>query len=579
MRSKTARLWMALALVCVAAIIGGLARLSAQGGVALSGVANSQEEGNMEGVLVTARRDGANFDVTVVSDAQGKYSFPRTHLQPGKYAVKIRAVGYDLATASTVDVATGATAGLDLKLQKTKDLSSQITSVEWLMSVKGTDEEKAMVVKQILSCTYCHSLERIVKSRHNAEQMVSVIHRMQKYYPDGSMAGTEGRGRAQFSTSTVDADGKMVNAAVEKNPSFGMAPGVLKKELAAYLATINRSEGKALPTDLKTLPRPTGKGTRVIITQYDMPRKDTVPHDMDVDSKGTPWYTDQSRPFLGKMDPKTGVFTEYAMPPVTKHEFSGGSDVQVDQDDNIWFPHTHDSVSNHFGLLHKFDPKTQTFTEADMPAQALTQFLDIGPDGKIWSGFGTFYRVDPKTMKPDFIFDWTKAPNVPPGPHSGYEVAIDPKGNPWITDFGGSYIVGVDVNTKATKFFKTPTAFSQPRRGKIDPQGRYWFGEYTGDKIGMFDTNTEKFIEYDPGIKWAAMYTASVPDKNGRVYSPSNTSDRLFRVDSKSGEIVTYLMPTRDFDTKQLKVDPVSRDVLWFANTRNARIVKVEPLD
>jgi hypothetical protein len=34
MRSKTARLGMALALVCVAAIVGGLARLSAQGGVA-----------------------------------------------------------------------------------------------------------------------------------------------------------------------------------------------------------------------------------------------------------------------------------------------------------------------------------------------------------------------------------------------------------------------------------------------------------------------------------------------------------------------------------------------------------------
>ena len=37
----------------------------------------------MEGVVVTARRDGANVDVSVVSDAQGMYSFPRTHLEPG----------------------------------------------------------------------------------------------------------------------------------------------------------------------------------------------------------------------------------------------------------------------------------------------------------------------------------------------------------------------------------------------------------------------------------------------------------------------------------------------------------------
>jgi virginiamycin B lyase len=200
-----------------------------------------------------------------------------------------------------------------------------------------------------------------------------------------------------------------------------------------------------------------------------------------------------------------------------------------------------DEVGNHFGLLHKFDPKTETFTPAQMPKGAITQFLAIGPtDGKIWSGFGTFYRVDPKTMKPDFEFDWTKAPNLPPGPHSGYEVAVDPKGNPWITDFGGSYVVGVDVATKQAKFFKTPTVFSQPRRGKIDPLGRYWFGEYTGDKVGMFDTRREKFTEYDPGIKWLAPYTVSDLDSQGRVYSPSNTSDRVVRIDPKTGEIVVY---------------------------------------
>ncbi len=559
----------ALALVTIVAVRGGM--LSAQGAAALTGVVSSQDEGKMEGVVVTARRDGANFDVSVVSDAQGKYSFPRSHVQPGKYAVKIRAVGYDLADPGPVDVTAGKTATLDLALQKARDLSSQITSVEWAMSVAGTDEQKAMMIKQIASCTYCHSLERIVKSRHSAEEFVKVIDRMQGYYPDGTIAGTEGRGRAQFDKAAV------ANAA--KNPSWGYSPGVTKTDLSAYLATINMNGGRSLPTDLKTLPRPKGKGTRVIITQYDMPRRDTVPHDMDVDSKGTPWYTDQSRPFLGKMDPKTGVFTEYPLPPVTKHEFAGGSDVQVGKDDTIWFPLTHDSVNNHFGLIHRFDPKTQQFTPAEMPANAATQFMSIGPDGKIWSGFATFFRIDPATMKSDFQFDWTKAPNVPPGPHSGYELAVDPKGNPWITDFAGSYIVGVDVPTKTAKFFKTPTAFSQPRRGKIDAQGRYWFGEYTGDKVGMLDTRTGTFTEYDPGIKWMAPYTASDLDRNGRVYAPSNTSDRVLRVDPKTGEIVIYLMPVRDFDVKTMTVDPVSKNAVWMANTRNARLVKLEPLD
>src|ERR1700720_4320271 len=64
--------------------------------VALTGQVSSQEEGPMEGVLVSARRVGSTFTVTVVSDQQGRYNFPRVRLEPGEYSLGIRAVGYDL---------------------------------------------------------------------------------------------------------------------------------------------------------------------------------------------------------------------------------------------------------------------------------------------------------------------------------------------------------------------------------------------------------------------------------------------------------------------------------------------------
>jgi hypothetical protein len=44
--------------------------LDAQSSEALTGFVSSQEEGAMEGVLVTVRGEGANHTVTVVSDAQ-----------------------------------------------------------------------------------------------------------------------------------------------------------------------------------------------------------------------------------------------------------------------------------------------------------------------------------------------------------------------------------------------------------------------------------------------------------------------------------------------------------------------------
>src|ERR1700680_3311083 len=104
----------------------------ASSSVALSGVVSSQAEGLREGVVVSARRDGANFTVSVVSDAQGKYSFPRSHVEPGKYGLTIRAVGYDLKIPGSVTIAEGKTANADLKLDKAKDLASQLSSFEWV---------------------------------------------------------------------------------------------------------------------------------------------------------------------------------------------------------------------------------------------------------------------------------------------------------------------------------------------------------------------------------------------------------------------------------------------------------------
>src|SRR5262249_36789031 len=136
---------------------------------ALSGTVSSMEEGNMEGVLVTARREGATFSVSVVTDARGKYSFPRSHLEPGSYSVTMRATGYDLAMPATAQVAADKPTVADLKLKKTVDVSKQLTSREWALTLPPSPWVDKTVMN-IESCIYCHSLERIVKSKHTPEQ-------------------------------------------------------------------------------------------------------------------------------------------------------------------------------------------------------------------------------------------------------------------------------------------------------------------------------------------------------------------------------------------------------------------------
>src|SRR2546428_9324342 len=102
---------------------------------ALTGQVISTEEGPMEGVLVTAKESGSTVAVTVVSDEQGHYRIPSTKLEPGHYAITIRAVGYDLDGPTTVDIRAEKASTLDLKLRRTANLAMQLTNAEWLESM------------------------------------------------------------------------------------------------------------------------------------------------------------------------------------------------------------------------------------------------------------------------------------------------------------------------------------------------------------------------------------------------------------------------------------------------------------
>src|SRR5262245_55280555 len=65
----------------------------AQSGAALTGQVSSAKEGAMEGVIVTAKKDGSTIGYSVATDKSGRYSFPAAKLEPGHYALKIRATG------------------------------------------------------------------------------------------------------------------------------------------------------------------------------------------------------------------------------------------------------------------------------------------------------------------------------------------------------------------------------------------------------------------------------------------------------------------------------------------------------
>ena len=205
-------------------------------------------EGAMEGVVVTAHKDGSIVSVSVTSDAKGHYAFPENRLEPGHYTLAIRAVGYDLAAPAATDVAGEKTTNVDLKLDKTKNLASQLTNAEWMMSIPGTEEQKAF----LLNCTSCHTLERIVRSTHDADEWTQVViahDGLWRGEPAGQ-AAADARSCARRHAGAISQDGR--------------------------ISRHHQSErGRQMaPIALKTLPRPTGRATHAIVTEYDVGRDD-----------------------------------------------------------------------------------------------------------------------------------------------------------------------------------------------------------------------------------------------------------------------------------------------------------------
>ena len=148
-------------------------------GTALTGTVRSAREGVMEGVLVSAKRDGSTITTTVVTNEQGVYSFPSARLEPGQYNVSIRAVGYVLdgpGSKVPVRVNPGAAAQLNLNLRESNilELALQLTDPEWLSSFPLTADQKY----ELRDCSRCHTLQRAAMSTYNKDQLAWVMKRM-----------------------------------------------------------------------------------------------------------------------------------------------------------------------------------------------------------------------------------------------------------------------------------------------------------------------------------------------------------------------------------------------------------------
>jgi virginiamycin B lyase len=524
----------------------------AQDQPALTGVVSSEGEGNMEGVVVSAKKPGSIVQVSVTTDAQGRYNFPENRLEPGEYSISIRAVGYDIDTPAKATVEPEKTATADIKLKKTKNLAGQLSNAEWMMSFPGTEEQKA----GLLNCVGCHTLERIARSTHDSDEWTKVITRMMGY--------------------------GAVSQPIKPQPMLDTTrsgtPEQYRK-LADYLATINLSSVDHWQYELKTLPRPKGRDTHAIVTEYDMGRPSTEPHDVLVDNDGNVWYTDFGEMFIGKFNPKTLKLTEYPIKKFKDRAPTGLLSLEFDQAGKLWFD------TMYQGSLGNLDPKTGEIAYYPLPPEYNDDTVQLNfsglhyeVDGKVWTksvGTQHIFRVDLATNKWERFHPTDQLPDVKHA--SIYQVMADSKNNLWMAEFSQGYLGKIDAKTTKVTWYQIPTANARARRLEIDDQDRILLTEYRTSKVAQFDPKTEKFTEYSLP-EYTFPYRANF-DKNGEIWASTMHTDRVVRLDPKTGQTVQYLMPS-DTNMRTVFVDNSTTPVaFWVGSNHDHALVKVEPLD
>ena len=527
---------------------------SAQTPAAIAGQVISAADGAMEGVVVTAHKDGSIVSTSVTTDAKGHYAFPENRLAPGHYSLKIRAVGYDLSGPAASDVMAEQTSHVDLKLVPTKNLAGQLTDAEWMMSIPGTDNQKAA----LLNCISCHTLERIVLSTHDADEWMQVVHRMLGY--------------------------GAVSQPVKPQPMLDRAragtPEQYRK-LAEYLATINLSSVDEWAYSLKTLPRPTGDSTRVIVTEYSLPRPTIEPHDIVRDKAGNVWYTDFGEMFISKFDPKALKLTEYPIKTFKPDAPVGLLSLAFDKEGMLWFD------TMYQGSLGTLDPKTGAIKYYPLPTQwndDRVQLNFVGlrhdVDGKVWTkdvGTKDVYRLDLATGQWERFHPTDSLPDAAHHHYGIYQVISDAQNNLWMAEFSEGYLGKIDAKTLKVTWYTPPTPHARLRRMEMRPNGDIVVTEYRGNKVAVFDPKTEKFTEY-PLPPYTYPYRANF-DKNGDIWASTMSTDRVVRMDPKTSQTDQYLMPS-DTNMRTVYVDNTTNPVsFWVGSNHDHALVHVEPLD
>jgi virginiamycin B lyase len=546
----------ALMVTAQAAAIGGLA-----GGA--HGTVYGPKGEPLEGVGVQLVSSKTAIRTTVYTDQAGRFEFPA--LEAGSYTLRIpRPMEFKPFVKEAVKVA-GAAQLDDIRLERvstneflppTPEILAQLTGAEWMMNIPATGEEKRVFT---LMCGFgCHSYQQIFRNTYDERSWRLIMQRMVR-----SSSSPLIRDTPNPTPTTMDRAGR---------------PMLQDEDVLTNLLTRFRGPGSKDPP-LAYLPREHGRATRVVVTEYELPRELLAPHDVAGDSKGNIWYSAHRSAYAGVLDPRTGVVTQYRIPDKeidTPGALPGTHRVWVDKNDIVWFWEPWDNY------LTALDPKTGKFVKRFSKGSAKSLNSPAGEEGGpnfAMDDAGFAYQTAGKAVLKTDTKTGQIVQRVPFERIGGtYDNMTTPDGRFWAGgEMIGNLMGMLDWKTGQKWEVETPTLYSNPSRGGFDPAGNAWIGGRGGALLRM-DRETHRITEYTPPIPYESFYEA-MPDKNGEVWAGGIQSGRMWRYNPKTEQWTGYVMPEPYAHDRRTWIDNSTTPVsVWFVDN-DGFMVRVQPKD
>src|SRR5947208_2689 len=409
----------------------------------LQGAVRDENGKPVTGAAVKIRNVERGITVTVFSRG-GNYSAPG--LFAGRSEVSAGMGGHAESAKADVEIAPGTKTLLNLALKRSAPI---LTPADWIAQLPDDqDGVKQLVINR---CVNCHGPVNFVSRRFDRlgwKKVVIDMGRIEEIGPPNYKSISDEEAMA---SKSEEAERITVYLSKHFGPDKPLGMNVAKA--VAYRNAVGEPD--------------------VVITQFDIPTRTAIPHNLTVDPRGHVWFVERYGEKIGGLDPKTGGFREFPIPAKVARPHG----IVADSSGFVWWS---ESRGNHLGRL---DSRSGEMKRTPLPQERSSPHtLFLASDGLIW-----------------------------------------------MTQIRGNRVARSDPRAATFKEYAIPTKESRPYGIVVDSRNHVWFCEFTANKIGRFDPVSAKFSEFPlPGLD--SQVRKMAVDQAGAVWLSEYKNSRMVRV-------------------------------------------------